>query len=83
MVDPGRAGPRLRRASDIVWRTGVLAVAVLVVAVLVLGAFMWQLRVVVLPVFVALLICTALTPPVVALERRGVPTHSSCTPQRY
>ncbi len=69
MIDPGRAGPRLRRASDIVWRTAVLAGAVALI-----GALMWHLRVVVLPIFIALLICTALTPPVVALERRNVPT---------
>lgn len=63
------AGPRLRRASDIVLRS-----AVLVGAVVAIGAGMWMLRIVVLPVFIALLICTALTPPVVALERRGMPS---------
>jgi hypothetical protein len=50
----------------------VLRVAVLVVAALAIGWVLWQLRVVVLPVFIAILVCTALTPPVVALERRGV-----------
>lgn len=64
---PSTAGPRLRRASDVVLR-----LAVLVAATLAIGWVMWKLRVVVLPVFIAVLVCTALMPPVVALERRGV-----------
>jgi predicted PurR-regulated permease PerM len=63
----GRAGPRLRRASDVVLRVGVLALGVMVV-----GAAAWYLKLVVLPILVAALLCTALVPPVVALERRGV-----------
>lgn len=60
------ASDRLRRASDIAWRS-----AVLVGVAAVIAAVLWRLRVVTLPVFVAVLICTALAPPVVALERRG------------
>lgn len=63
----GRAGPRLRRASDVVLR-----VAVLVLAALAVGALAWYLKLVVLPIFVAALLCTVLVPPVVALEGRGV-----------
>lgn len=69
---PTTAGPRLRRASDVVLR-----VAVLVAAGIAVGWVLWHLRVVVLPVFIAILVCTALTPPVVALERRGLPTLAS------
>jgi predicted PurR-regulated permease PerM len=68
-VEPDRrvvAGFRLRRLSDIVWRVGLLALAAFAIA-----ALAWRLRVVTLPVFVALLLCTGLTPPVTALERRG------------
>lgn len=61
-----RANYRLRRASDIAWRS-----AVLVGAAAVIAAVLWRLRVVTMPVFVAVLACTALAPPVVALERRG------------
>ena len=63
----GRAGPRLRRASDVVLRVGVLALGAMVV-----GAAAWYLKLVVLPILVAALLCTALVPPVAALERRGV-----------
>lgn len=63
----GRAGTRLRRASDVVLRVGVLVLAVMAV-----GALAWYLKLVVLPIFVAAVLCTALVPPVVALERRGV-----------
>jgi predicted PurR-regulated permease PerM len=65
----GRAPADLRRLSDIVWR-----VAVLVLAGVVVGAVLWRLRAIVFPVFVALLVCTVLTPPVVAMERRGLKT---------
>jgi predicted PurR-regulated permease PerM len=57
----------LRRASDVTWRT-----AVLVAAALAVGAIAWQLKLVMLPIFIATLLCTVLVPPVVALERRGV-----------
>ena len=69
---PPPPAPRLRRASDVVLR-----VAVLVAAGIAVGWVLWHLRVVVLPVFIAVLVCTALTPPVVALERRGLPTLAS------
>lgn len=59
----------LRRASDVAWRA--LAVSA---AVLVAGAVLWRLRLVVLPILVALLACSVLAPLVVALERRGWPT---------
>jgi predicted PurR-regulated permease PerM len=66
---PDRASDRLRRTSDIVLRVGVLIAAVLLVLMT-----LWWLRVVTLPIFIAVLLCTALAPPVVSLERRGVPT---------
>jgi putative heme transporter len=52
-----------------VWR-----VALLLAAALVVGAVLWRFRIVTMPVFVAVLLCTALTPPVVRLERWGWPT---------
>ncbi len=58
--------PRLRWLSEVVWRC-----ALVVGALLLLGLVLWKLRVVALPLFVALLLCTALTGPVVWLERRG------------
>lgn len=67
-ADRPRARPSgaLRRASDAAWRIIVLGILVLAVITL-----LWRLRVVVLPVFVALLLCSALAPLVVRLERRG------------
>lgn len=61
--------PRLKWLSEVVWRTAVLVAAFLVVAWV-----MWRLKIVVLPVFVALLLSTVLTSPVVALEHRGWPS---------
>jgi predicted PurR-regulated permease PerM len=65
---PAASSPRawLRDASDVAWRS--LAVALLVLAA---GALLWKVRVVVLPVFVALLLCSALVPLVTRLEGRG------------
>lgn len=60
------AGAALRKLSDGAWRLLVVALAVLVV-----GALLWKLRVIVLPVFIALLVCSALAPLVVFLEDRG------------
>lgn len=56
----------LRRTSEVAWRALVVAVAVLAVV-----ALLWRLRIVVLPVFVALLACSVLAPLVTALEGRG------------
>lgn len=56
----------LRRTSEVAWRALVVAVAVVAVA-----ALLWRLRIVVLPVFVALLACSVLAPLVTGLERRG------------
>jgi putative heme transporter len=58
-----------RRASDLAWR----ALAVGVVAFLV-AALLWKVKLVTLPIFVALLLCSALVPLVAALEARGWPT---------
>jgi predicted PurR-regulated permease PerM len=66
---PSRPRALLHRASDIAWR--VLLLGVLVLAV---GAVLWRLRLVILPVFIALLLCAALAPLVTRLEQRGVPT---------
>lgn len=63
---PSPAGSLLRRASDVSWRLLVVALLVLVV-----GALLWKLRIVVLPVLVALLVSSVLAPLVVRLERRG------------
>lgn len=63
-------GPEaFRRTSEVAWRALVIAAAVLA-----LGAILWKLRLVVLPVFIALLLCSALAPLVVALERKGWPS---------
>lgn len=59
----------LRRTSEVAWRGLVVAIAVLAV-----GAVLWRLRIVVLPILVALLACSVLAPLVVWLERRGWPT---------
>jgi putative heme transporter len=48
------------------WRLVGLAVLVLIVTIL-----LWKLRLIVLPVFVAMLLCSVLSPLVVRLERRG------------
>lgn len=57
----------LRTASDIAWRVLVVAAAVIA-----LGYALARLRLVVLPVFFALLITAMLAPLVAALERLGV-----------
>jgi predicted PurR-regulated permease PerM len=73
MTDHGEALPRwLRTTGAASWR--LLAIAGLVFGVLYLLAL---LRVVVLPVIVALLLSTLLLPPVRALQRRGVPPAAS------
>ena len=56
----------LRRTSEVAWRVLVVAAAVVLAA-----GLLWRLRIVVLPVFVALLACSVLAPLVTGLERRG------------
>jgi putative heme transporter len=58
----------LRISSELAWRSLLVAAAVVVLALLVS-----RLRVVFLPVIVALLLSTLLVPPVTWLQRRGVP----------
>ena len=55
----------MQRASDVSWRVLLLGVLVIVA-----GAVLWRLRLVVLPVFIALLLCAALAPLVTRLEKR-------------
>jgi predicted PurR-regulated permease PerM len=62
----------LRLASDASWRLLVIAAAVLAVVLLVA-----RLQFVLIPVFIALLLSTALAPPVRWLERRRVPTAAA------
>jgi predicted PurR-regulated permease PerM len=72
ILDPnGRPRGRTRSLewlSDFSWRALVCLAAVAVVA-----WALWQIRFVVLPVFIALLLSTVLTPPAAALKRRGLP----------
>ena len=58
----------LRISSELAWRSLLVAAAVVVLALLVS-----RLRVVFLPMIVALLVSTLLVPPVTWLQRRGVP----------
>ncbi|MGK2948629.1 MAG: AI-2E family transporter [Acidimicrobiales bacterium] len=60
------AGAALRKLSDGAWRLLVVALLVLVV-----GALLWKLRIIVLPVFIAVLVCSALAPLVAFLEDKG------------
>src|SRR5687768_4388625 len=59
--------PRFRAASDLAWRFLVVASAIAVVVFVLV-----QIRLVVLPLFISLLLATVLVPIVVALERRGL-----------
>lgn len=58
-----------RRITEGSWRILGLCGLVFVITVL-----LWKLRLVVLPVFIAMLLCSVLAPLVVRLERRGWPT---------
>jgi predicted PurR-regulated permease PerM len=58
----------LRISSELAWRSLLVAAAIVVLALLVS-----RLRVVFLPVIVALLVSTLLVPPVTWMQRRGVP----------
>lgn len=60
------AGATFRRVTEGSWRLLGLGLVVLVV-----GALLWTLRIVVLPVFIATLLCSVLAPLVVRLEGRG------------
>jgi predicted PurR-regulated permease PerM len=66
----------MARPSQLLRRAAALAGQVLLVsaAVAVVGWILWTIKLAVLPVFVAALLCTALAPLVVRLERRGWPT---------
>lgn len=65
--DPTAArGPSFRQVTDVAWRVLVLGVLALAVA-----ALLWKLRIVVLPVLIALLLSSVLAPIVVRLEERG------------
>jgi predicted PurR-regulated permease PerM len=59
----------LQRAAAVAGRFLLIAAAITVV-----GWVLWTIKLAVLPVFVAALLCTALAPLVVRLERRGWPT---------
>jgi len=67
MTDDAVPGP-LRYAAAIAWRVLVIVGAIVVVAFVVA-----KLRIIVVPAFVALLLCTQLTPVVDGLARRGAP----------
>jgi predicted PurR-regulated permease PerM len=58
----------LRIASELAWRSLLVAAAIVV-----LGLLVARLRIVFLPMIVALLFATLLVPPVTWLQRRGVP----------
>jgi putative heme transporter len=60
--------PRLTWAAAVALRVIIIAIAVLLA-----GAILWRLKLVVLPIIVALFACTVLVPPAAALKRRGVP----------
>ena len=64
-VPPSRA-TAFRRLGEGAWR--LLGLGLVVLAI---GALLWKLRIVVLPVLIALLLCSALVPLVVRLEERG------------
>jgi predicted PurR-regulated permease PerM len=69
-VTPRPSAPRPRsafqRITDGAWRALVLGLLVLAVV-----ALLWKLQIVVLPVFIAMLLCSVLAPLVVRLEQRG------------
>jgi predicted PurR-regulated permease PerM len=66
---PPGVPPRLVALSEISWRLLVCGAAI---GLLAYG--LWQVRIVVLPIFIALLATTLLVPPARWLERRGVPS---------
>jgi putative heme transporter len=60
--------PRLTWAAAVALRLLIIALAVFLA-----GSLLWRLRLVVLPVFIALFASTVLAPPAAALKRRGFP----------
>jgi putative heme transporter len=60
--------PRLTWAAAVALRLLIIALAVFIA-----GSLLWRLRLVVLPVFIALFASTVLAPPAAALKRRGLP----------
>jgi predicted PurR-regulated permease PerM len=74
VVDPDPLPPAPRVPPRLTWAAAIwvrlLAVAA---AVAVAGWVLWRLKVVVLPVFIALFLATVLAPPANALKRRGWP----------
>ncbi|MFP5254724.1 MAG: AI-2E family transporter [Acidimicrobiia bacterium] len=69
MTDPDRPVARptsFHQVTDVAWRVLVLGLLVLAI-----GALLWKLRIVVLPVLIALLLSSVLSPLVVRLEERG------------
>ncbi|MGZ8734335.1 MAG: AI-2E family transporter, partial [Acidimicrobiia bacterium] len=67
--DPSVRWPWLRTTSDVSWRF-----LVVLGALFAIGIVLARLQLVLVPIFVALLLSTALAPPVRWLERRRVPT---------
>lgn len=71
---PPGVPPGLVALSEISWRLLVCAAAI---GLLAYG--LWQVRIIVLPIFIALLVATLLVPPARWLERRGVPSLIATT----
>ncbi|MBA3328751.1 MAG: AI-2E family transporter [Solirubrobacterales bacterium] len=75
---PPRRVPGVPRAlvslSELSWRVLVCAAAIALLAYL-----LWQVRFVMLPIFLALLVATLLAPPARALERRGLAPLAATT----
>lgn len=69
---PAARGPSFRQVTDVAWRILVLGGLALAV-----GALLWKLRNVVLPVLIALLLSSVLAPVVVRLEERGWKTRTA------
>lgn len=65
-LPPASRGSSFRQVTDVAWRVLVLGLLALAV-----GALLWKLRIVVLPVLIALLLASVLAPLVVRLEERG------------
>jgi putative heme transporter len=75
-VDPGAESdvPAMVVPARLTWMAAIaLRLLIIAAALFVLAVAMWTLRVVVVPIFVALFLSTVLGPPTAALKRRGVP----------
>lgn len=64
----------LRALSELSWRLLAIALAIALV-----GWVLWQIRLVALPLFVAILLSTLLRPPAQRLHRRGMPNVLAAT----